>query len=170
MRPFSLRRLFRPKRSPNAAKCIARFLRLPEHQWIAEDRPLLDSIAGFLCLVPASDLATILEEKRLLLLYCNQKMSCAFYQYQSREIVLIFPELRNLLVSAQYLQGYAVLAHEVGHVLLSHSQKQIHPIQAQLEADRYATQLGLGDELHEVLREETPGTEIRERLTALRAA
>lgn len=167
---LSLNRVLpRSKRKPDAADCIARFLRLPEHQWIAANGLLLDRIAGFLCQLPPVDLATILDERRLLLLYCNQKMSCAFYQFAAREVVLVFPELKSLLLSSQYLEGYAILAHELGHIALGHSQKTIAPLTAQLEADRYASDLGFGEELFRVLRLEHPGDEIRERLAALRA-
>lgn len=163
----ALARLFRLPRAPSAAERIAGFLRLPEHHWIAADRRLLDRIAGFLCLIPASDLAVILGERRLLLLYCNQRMSCAFYQYRSREIVLVFPELRRLLLSPEFPQGYAVLAHELGHVLHGHANREIHPLLAQLEADRYAAELGFAAELRRVLLAEEEGPEVRERLSAL---
>ncbi|MGZ3730425.1 MAG: M48 family metalloprotease [Bdellovibrionota bacterium] len=160
---------FRPRPVPNAADLITRFLRLPEHGWIVADRALLDRIAGFLRLLPVADLVTVLEERRLLLLYCNQRMSCAFHQFEGREVVLIFPDLKKLLLSAQYLQGYAVLAHELGHVALGHAQKEIHPMQAQLEADQYAAGLGFAEELTLVLRVEQSYDEVRDRLAALRA-
>lgn len=156
------------RRSLDAATCIAEFLRAPEHQWIAADKVLLDRIAAFLCRVPAAELDLMLTQRRLLLLYCNQKMSCAFHQFQGREIVLVFPELLRLLHSSEYLLGCAILAHELGHIYHGHSQKVISPLQAQLEADRYAADLGFTDELFEVLRVESPSTEIRERLAVLR--
>jgi hypothetical protein len=169
MSVFRLDQLLRRTRpAPDSAGCISRFLRRPEHAWLAGDRLLLDRMVGFLCAIPAADLALILEERRLLLLFCNQKMSCAFYQFSGREVVLVFPELRSLLASAQYLEAYAVLAHEFGHIALGHSRKKIDPLMAQLEADRYAAGLGYGEELFRVLRIEHPSAEIRARLTALR--
>ena len=165
---FFARNRWGRRRNPNAADCIANFLRLPEHQWIAANHTLLGRIAEFLSQIPATELAVILEERRLLLLYCNQKMSCAFHQFQGREIVLVFPELLRLLHSSEYLQGFAILAHELGHIFHGHSQKEIDPIQAQLEADRYAANLGFAEELFAVLRVEGTSTEIRERLAALR--
>lgn len=163
-----LNRLFHPRKTFTSAECIARFLSLREHRWIANQPVLLDRLAGFLCLLPPEDLKLILEERRLLLLYCNQKMSCSFYQYEKREVVLIFPELHTLLLSSQYLQAYAILAHELGHVYYEHSKIMIEPLHAQLEADRYAANLGFAEELFCVLQNENPIPEIRERLHALR--
>jgi hypothetical protein len=169
-KPSLVQKFFGKTPVAHPADTIAYFLRLPEHQWIAADKALLDRIAGFLCLLSPADLTEILTNRRLLLLYCNQKMSAAFHQFKNREVVLIFPDLRKLLLSAQYLQGYAVLAHEFGHILHGHSEKEIHPLTAQLEADRFASELGFGEELFDLLRLEHPNTEIRERLAALKAS
>ncbi len=160
--------LFR-RSPPDAATCIAEFLSAPEHHWIAGDKALLERVAGFLCRLPASDLAVILRERRLLLLFCNPKMSCAFHQFQGREIVLIFPDLYKLLLSSEYLQDYAILAHELGHIFHGHSRHAVDPLRAQIEADRYAAHLGFGKELFAVLRLENPSAEIRERLKFLKS-
>jgi hypothetical protein len=153
-------------RRPAPAELIARLLRLPEHAWIARDQALLRSLAGFFALLPVQDLTT-LEKRGLLLLYCNQRLSAAFHQFEGREIVMIFPELRRLLTSAQYHHGYAVLAHELGHVLKGHSRKAVDPMVAQLEADAFARDLGLGDDLRDVLSLEEPCEETRIRIAKL---
>jgi hypothetical protein len=167
MAAFSLFRLFRAKQSGDPARQIADFLSLPEHGWIRQNPALLRRVAGFFSQLPAQDLDALFGSNRLLLLYSNGKMSCAFHQFQGREVVLIFPDLRRLLLSAQFGQGYAILAHEVAHVLLGHSRKKIAPLQAQLEADRYASDLGFGEELCAVLGDEEAGDEIARRLAAL---
>jgi hypothetical protein len=146
---------------------IMRFLKQPEHAWICENRNLLRSLALFLNSLPLEDLITAIEKRRLLLLYCNQRMSCSFHQFEGREIILIFPDLYRLLCSARNLEGHAVLAHEVAHVLYGHTRNAISPLQAQLEADAYALGLGLGEELSSVLLEEEPSEEISARLSAL---
>ncbi len=161
-------RILRSKKIPDAASCIVKFLSLPEHGWIRSNPKLLDRIAGFLSLISAGDLKEILQDRKLLLLYCNQKMSCAFHQFSGREIVLIFPELLRLLESAQYLEAYAILAHELGHVAKGHSRKAVSPLLAQVEADQYAAELGLGEELFRVLGNESSSEEVRLRLSALK--
>lgn len=160
----------RKKRIDPTAELIAEFLRQPEHQWIGTYSVLLERIAGFLCTIPHNDLQVILKKRGLLLLYCNPKMSCAFHQFQRREIVLMFPDLIRLLQSPAFHQGYAILAHELGHVYHAHSSRIVNPLRAQIEADAYAATLGLAEELFDVLRLESPSSEIRERLAVLRRA
>ena len=158
-------RLFR--RRKDASALIAEFLKAPEHGWIRNDPQLLRRMAGFFCRIPEPDLALALEEKRLLMLYCNQRMSAAFQHFQGREIILVFPELRRLLLSAEYLQAYAILAHELGHILADHVSAEVEPLKAQLEADQYAIDLGLKSELAAVLRCEEPTKEVQNRLKVL---
>jgi hypothetical protein len=165
---MNLTRWFRRTRAGETPeRKILRFLGLPEHRWIANEPALLRRFALFLALLPAEHLAELVDERGLLFLYCNQRMSAAFYQFERREIVLVFPELRRLLVSAQYHQAYAVLAHELGHVLRGHSRRAIAPLDAQLEADAYARELGLGPDLAYALRFEEPTEELAARLDKL---
>jgi hypothetical protein len=157
-------------KSSDISSLIARFLNQPEHRWIAEDERFLDSILKFFCGLPTEHIQKIFFEKRLLLFYSDQKMSCTFYQYKNREIVLVFPELYRRFTSARYLEAHAILAHELGHIYLGHSQKQIGSLQAQCEADRYAWERGFGEELIHVLEaEENASPEIKKRLQYLQA-
>lgn len=159
------RNLFRS--TPAAADCIAAFLRQPEHRWILTDEPFRNCLIELLCGFPIADLNRILREEKLLLLYSNQKMSCALYGYEKRAIVLIFPELRDLMHSVQYHQAHAILAHELGHIYHRHARVRISPIDAQLQADRYAMERGFGEELLAVLRAEAPSQEVKTRILAL---
>lgn len=152
-----------------SAKIIADFLQQPAHNWILSDRALRNSMVEFLGALPKAHLNEILVKRRLLLLYCNQKMSCTFYQYTGREIVLVFPDLRKRLASAAPQEAHAVLAHELGHIICGHAQKKISMITAQLEADRYAWERGFGAELFAVLSQERASEDLITRLQALKA-
>ncbi|MGE3260680.1 MAG: hypothetical protein AB7K68_02765 [Bacteriovoracia bacterium] len=158
-----------PTRSSDAAACIAAFLRQPEHAWILRDEPFRNSLIELLCGFPLSDLQNLIHREKLLLLFCNQRMSCAVYPYEGRSLILIFPELHDLMHSAQYHQAHAILAHELGHVFHRHAKIRVSPLQAQLEADRYAWERGLGEELILVLHGETQTPEVRKRIEVLSA-
>jgi hypothetical protein len=162
-------RAWLPNRSvgSHSAQYIADFLRQPEHAWILRDEAFRNSLIELLCGFPISDLKSLIEKEKLLLLYCNQRMSCAVYPYEGRALILIFPELYQLMLSAQYLQGHSILAHELGHVFHRHAKIKISSLQAQLEADRYAFDRGLGEELVLVLHGEEQTAEVRKRLVAL---
>ena len=151
------------------AHCIASLFNQAEHQWIRKDKAFSDSLIRFLNLIPLNDLRDLIEKKGLLLLYCGAKMGCSFYSYKNRELILIFPDLYNLMVSAQFRQAHAVLAHEIGHAIHEHSKKKISASRAQKEADQYAWSLGLGEELIQVLQVEAPHEEAFERIFALKS-
>ncbi|MGZ3692866.1 MAG: hypothetical protein ACXWQO_01360 [Bdellovibrionota bacterium] len=162
-------RAWLPTRSANSnsAQYIAQFLRQPEHAWILRDEPFRNSLIELLCGFPLSDLKNLIEKEKLLLLYCNQRMSCALYSYEGRALVLVFPELHQLMTSAQYLQGHSILAHEIGHIFHRHAKIKITSLQAQLEADRYAWERGLGEELTVVLHGEEQTAEVQKRLAVI---
>lgn len=163
----SLRAWLPASRTSDAAECISEFLRRPEHAWILRDEPFRNSLIELLCGFPLTDLEGLLRREKLMLLYCNQRMSCAVYPYEGRSLVLVFPELHRLMCSAQYLQGHAILAHELGHIFHRHAKVKVGPAQAQFEADRYAWERGLGEELAEVLRAEEPTAETLQRIEML---
>lgn len=162
------RSIFRSRKN-SSAELIAAFLRQPEHAWILRDEPFRNGLIELFCSFPVSDLRHLFEKERLLLLYCNQRMSAALYPYEGRAVILVFPELHQLMSSAQFLQAHAVLAHELGHVFHRHARIRIGSLQAQLEADRYAWDRGLGEELIAVLRAEADAPETRRRLEVLEA-
>lgn len=154
----------------STAGIIARFLSDPAHRWIIEDKVFYGSFMEFLSVFPQEHLEEIFFRRGLLLLSCNQNMSCNFRLSRGREVVLVFPELRNLMLSAAREQAYAILAHEFGHIYFRHSKRKISPMLAQLEADQYAVQRGFGGALHASLREEAHSEEVSERLAMLRNA
>jgi Zn-dependent protease with chaperone function len=157
-----MERLWQKINPTDSATLIARFLRQPEHRWIQGD--FREAIVSFLATIPRPYLHKILVQRKLLFLYCNQHMSATFYQYRRREIVLIFPELLKRIQSVQKHQAFAVLAHEFGHVYHEHSQKRIGSLAAQVEADRFACELGYAEDLYFVLSGEERTHELVERL------
>lgn len=146
---------------------VADFLRKPQHHWIRQDRDFRDSLIVFFSRFPERHLRRLFIGRNLLLLYCNQKMSCTFHQYRNAELVLVFPDLYRLLLSAKLDEGYAILAHELGHVFHGHSRRKISMLDAQLQADHFAWQLGYGEDLLRALQPERATEELAVRLIRL---
>ena len=61
----------------------------------------------------------------------------------------------------------AVLAHEVGHIMLEHSENSDDPMEAQVDADTFACDMGYLDQLESFLHEQPETVEKRVRLTFL---
>lgn len=128
-----------------------RFTHSPHHKWILQDEKLFRVFYSFFQLVDTKSLYILLANKELVYIRAIGRLSCTLTTIENAHIVLIFPELQRYLKSAAPEYGMAILAHELGHILCQHSEKELDVIQAQIEADLYACHLGLGQELLETL-------------------
>jgi Zn-dependent protease with chaperone function len=146
---------------------IQGFLLQTEHQWILRDRALKSRIIDFFSRIDSNDLNSLIKKKKLLLLISDGRYSCTLKKEWNSEIVLVYPDLLRLFQSAEYLQAQAILAHEIGHILLRHNEKRMSIREAQLEADRFAAQLGYAEELAKALSFFPNSRDIQERISNL---
>lgn len=151
---------------PSRPSQIARFFSAPEHRWLWENKNLRARLTEVFLRMSKRQLGTFFG-RRPLLLYSNGKMSCAFHQFRGRQVVLIFPDLLELLASHEYAQGQAILAHEFGHIVLGHASAAISQSQAQMEADAFAASLGFGPELSRALASFSDSNEVPSRIRSL---
>lgn len=136
------------------------------HRWIAEDRMVRRGV---------TILIDSLEEKHLdfftkhptYLIPCQAHLSCAIGRTQNHHLILVFPELLQILRSASSVHGIAILAHELGHIFYQHTENKIDTLQAQIEADDFAYQLGFGEELQEILLDHVSSVDCRVRISKL---
>lgn len=136
------------------------------HRWIAEDRMIRRGVTM---------LIDSLQEKHLdffskhptYLIPCQAHLSCAIGRTQNHHLILVFPELLQILRSASSVHGIAILAHEFGHIYYQHTENKIDTLQAQIEADDFAYQLGFGEELQEILLDHVSSVDCRVRISKL---
>jgi hypothetical protein len=142
------------------------FLSDGNHRWINEDRLIKRGV---------TILIESLEEKHLdfftkhptYLIPCQAHLSCAIGRTQNHHLILVFPELTQILRSASSVHGIAILAHELGHIFYQHTENKIDTLQAQIEADDFAFQLGFGEELQEILLDHISSIDCRVRISKL---
>ena len=84
---------------------------------------------------------------RTYFLTANAQYSCSLGLSEKCFVIIVFPDLLRTLKALVPTQGVAILAHELGHVYHQHHRREISPLQAQIEADEFAFQLGLGHDL-----------------------
>ncbi len=142
-----------PKGSEKTVALLTAFFQRPEHQWIRHNRLLQNRIVELLIKLPHEDLITFIEAKKAVLAYSDGKWSCTFSRTNNESVILIFPNLFRLFLSAEFPQAQAILAHEIGHILLGHNEFRKSEMELQLEADAYAMGLGYGQELLYALQE-----------------
>lgn len=137
----------------------------PHHYWITEDRYIKASIEDFIEMLPAHVI------KFLALKDISMVLSTGRYGLSlnsaGKGVILVFPELKKMLMTPLPTDGFVILAHEIGHLYYGHHESPIDVMEAQVEADRFAIQLGLAEDLESFLLEQPDSTEKRVRLSNL---
>lgn len=150
------------------AKIIEHALLKPDHLWIRQNRVLQNRIVDLLAKISESDLDQIFTAEKTAITYSDGLWACTFSNRQQENVILVFPNLLKLFLSAEYPQAQAILAHELGHILCGHHKKSIPLLQAQLEADSFAKGLGLSEELAYALLDFPMNQEILSRVEKLK--
>lgn len=160
--------LFKKKLShfANREEFLEKFFSLPEHQWIQGDKFTASHLLDFFETFPLKWLNRIYETQDVVLHSSSGKFACSV-QGSSKSAIIVFPELRRLLNAPCDGWAKAVLAHEYGHLYHRHGSRIIDPLEAQIEADTFAIELGHLKELAQFLEEQPESIEKRTRLAYL---
>lgn len=162
MEAFKL--LFKKKEVPNFQQD---FYQHPEHRWITSNLIIKRSFDELLELIPGN-LRNVLQKRGgVLFIRSSGSLACSFSGPIKENIVLIYPELTQLLLKFDPSEALAILAHELGHIFYDHSNRQISPIDAQIEADQFTKMVGLGPALVSFLESCRKSSEIAARLNYL---
>jgi len=142
-------------------KFFKQFFSSDFHEWILDNkyyerafRILVESFNGQV-------LDFFLNNKSVVFIKANGRLSCALSSLEKYHVVIIFPDLCQIFESASPMRGVAILAHELGHIYYNHSAQTILPLKAQLEADAFTASLGLGSDLQDVLLDYPKSEECR---------
>tara|TARA_R110000868_G_scaffold397624_2_gene670361 strand:+ start:365 stop:907 length:543 start_codon:yes stop_codon:yes gene_type:complete len=157
----------RPKKAHDKAAIIKRFMAHPEHQWFAND-PTLSRLMAIFCDSWTKDVYDYFAAGNEVLIIAGQgHLACAMSSVKQTNIILAFPDLVQILKSASPMRGVAILAHELGHLINNHSTRKISAIEAQIEADQLAFDMGFGRDLEQVLLEYEHSLDCRVRVARL---
>lgn len=137
----------------------------PHHYWIREDRYIKASIEDFIEVLPLKVLKFLVANEVTLVL-SNGRYGLSL-KNQERGVILVFPELKKMLMSPLPTDAFVVLAHEIGHLYYGHHEVAIDALEAQVEADRFAVEIGLAEDLESFLIALPESTEKRVRLSSL---
>lgn len=144
---------------------IEYFFSLPEHKWITEtcNRSHFDKLFAHL---PAGVLEAMMTKYPVVFVPSYELKKNQPGAVFANTIV-VFPEFQHLLMSDKK-SGIAYLAHEIAFVLLELEEgMKGDSIMAEVEADKFVSDLGLTFELEELLLMLDESIEKRVRLTYL---
>jgi len=145
---------------------INHFFNDPNHFWISRDKNLKRAFEILLNELKEEHIEYFAQNKTYFV-ECEGILSCAVGNTGDNFLILVFPELKEKLRTYNFAHGLAILAHEMGHIFHRHTEKRIQTIEAQLEADEFAFQLGFGEELQEVLLDYNYSVDTKLRISRL---
>lgn len=144
---------------------ISHFFSLPEHAWILEksNRAHFDKLISHL---PANLLQMMMTTFPVVFMRSEDYKRVKNFQNQLVNTIVVFPEFEKLLLSNKK-GAVAYLAHEIAFLLLENEGLKGDSIMAEVEADKFVSDLGLTFELEEFLLMLDETIEKRVRLTYL---
>ncbi len=142
------------------------FFSLEDHAWMSaagETRAVFENLLARL----PSALLLSLWQRPLAFVPSQDYQKNGAARYHSQNTIVVFPEYQRLLKQGDFA-AVAFVAHELAMVLyeLDNAQDK-DPLMAEVEADKFVCDLGLGDELEQLLLAMDESTEKRLRLTYL---
>lgn len=118
---------------------------------VFKNKYIYRSLEEIIMRMSSSQIEYFIRQNPIVFISISGIYSCAIDNNQNEYLILLFPDLIKKLSCADNSEGLAILAHELGHFFHEHSKKAISPLKAQVEADDFAFELGLGRELSEIL-------------------
>ncbi|MEI8346714.1 MAG: M48 family metalloprotease [Pseudomonadota bacterium] len=151
----------------NLAQFKTQFFADESHQWINGDIYLKRAFQQLLDNFPSILLSHSHHHEKIVFVKASGRLACTVYSTDNLHAIIIFPDLEKLLKSGSPNHGLAILAHELGHIVLKHSQQKITTLRAQFEADDFAYQMGFGEELLDVMMDHPDNLEVQFRIVHL---
>lgn len=159
----NLKRLVRKEVSKD--EMIEFILGQEEHAWILANSYVHAHILDLLEGVPRKTLEEIFIHKATLMVRSSGRYACSVGKSQ-QNIIIIFPEVYEKLTRTHSGWAKAVLAHEMGHIHLNHSETtNTDELELQVDADQFACDLGYMEELESFLHDQRDSVEVRVRLS-----
>ncbi len=162
-----IRKSIIPKKNKTSkAEFINQFIDDKNHLWIKNDRLIERAVRILLSSLRDEHVQFFLKNPTFFI-PCQAHLSCAIGRTQNHHLILVFPEMLTMLRSGSCLHAVAVLAHELGHIFYQHTEKKVDTLEAQVEADDFAYQLGFGEELQNILLDHDHSVDCRVRIAKL---
>lgn len=153
-----------PARKIQKDEIINFILNRTEHLWISENQYVRANMLDFLERLPLRVLDSIFIQKETIFARSSGRYACAVSSLE-QNVIIVFPELFNLLTKTYDGWAKAVLAHEIGHIHLNHAENASDPLECQVDADTFACEMGYLEEIEAFLHEQPESVEKRVRLS-----
>lgn len=155
----------RTDKSKVRANFTSYFFSLPEHQWI-KDQNLNSHFETLFKHLPVGLIEAMMTQYPVVFIPSESLRGQKRVGTVLSNTVVVFPEFQKLLRTPKRA-AVAYLAHELAFLLFELEQSQLDPLMAEVEADKFVCDVGLADELEDLLLMLDETIEKRLRLTYL---
>lgn len=149
-------------RTSSKQEYVRYFLSLPEHAWVGKHAGVQRCFDELFLRVPMALVADLLRHPFCFVPSVDFQAKGAAC-FQMKNTIVVFPEFEALLRQGEGA-GIAFLAHELAMVLYElENAADKDPLMAEVEADKFVCDLGLADELEQLLlaQDESDGKRLR---------
>jgi hypothetical protein len=143
------------------------FFSMPEHNWVSEGQ-LRSHFEDMFSVLPVGLLDVLMKKHAVTFLKSEELRTAGNVSRSHKNTIYIFPEFQKLLLTNRR-SAVAYLAQELAFVLYELEESHADPLMAEVEADKFVSDLGLTFELEELLLMLDETAEKRLRLTYLTA-
>lgn len=151
----------------NSQVFIKNFFAKQVHNWIRKDPDYYRAFVLLFDCLPQKIKAELNRKKDIIFLKVDGQFASTIEANHKKSIVLIYEDLLKLFKGPRFPQGVAVLAHELGHIFRDHAKRHISIIDTQFEADQFAVEIGLEEELIDFLSDHIEKGDCKIRLDKL---
>ncbi|GEM_PF-1067202 len=142
------------------------FFTQPEHAWINNDAQVKTNFEMMLKRLPFGLIEKLLYQHAIVFVPSSEFKNAREKNYSLKNTVVVFPQFESLVRSNKnYAEAY--LAHEVAFLVYELEMPEMDHMMAEIEADKFVCDLGLADELEQLLLAMDESSEKRLRLTYL---
>jgi hypothetical protein len=139
----------------------------PHHEWIREDKILYRFFKSITELLSEDDFKKLNSQKSVCYLFSPGRYASTLPSSKKYDFIIIYPDLIRLIKSVDNRMAFAIVFHELGHLINEHHLKESSALVKQIEADNFAVKYGMLDEIREFLLAQNRSFEVVKRLENL---
>lgn len=124
------------------------------HEWIRSDKNIYRFFREIMLTLSKEDFKYLNESKKLTFIYSSGKFASTISDTSDRNYIIIYPEMINLIKSVDNTMAFAIIFHELGHIIYKHFERSIPDLDKQIEADSFACKYGFKMAIIALLKEE----------------
>ncbi|RZF21037.1 hypothetical protein DAY19_13740 [Halobacteriovorax vibrionivorans] len=142
----------------------------PAHHWINQNQRIKRFFEDVISQLSEEEKDSLATYGELVFLESQGMHSSVIPSHGDKTFVLVYPQLKKAILTADNEEAYAIIFHELGHLYYRHFTMRLHAneMTKQIEADDFAIRHGFGKGLFNFLMKMPISHEVSQRLEMIR--